>query len=136
MAQGDAVMKPTVVTEEVSLSEIQVKLLVDGVIPPLFGSKKKPKNGDLAVTFFKRGFEMLATVHKTDGKETKWHFAVKKLPSEIVINRSSFKVDKGLVIVNLYKKDELSWAPMLRRGIEQADSDSSDEEADKQEKTE
>jgi len=121
--------RPTEIAEEVSSSVVKVTLLIDDLVAPLFGNKQKPKNGEVYVDFFKRGFDMEAIIHDKDGKEAKWLYNVKTLPSEIDMKKSSWKVDKGMVVIKLVKKEEMSWQPMLRNGLEQ-DSSSDDEGVD------
>ncbi|BFZ04156.1 hypothetical protein BsWGS_07195 [Bradybaena similaris] len=131
MAGARSVEKPTEIIDKETPSEIKIILLVDDLCVSWFGNKQKPKNGMVDVTFLKRGFDMLAILKDKDGKEVKWHYRIKRLPGEIDIEKckASWKVDTGMVVINLIKKEERSWSSMLRNGLEQChDSSSSDDE--------
>jgi len=121
---ASAVRKPTVVTEEDGGMMI-VKVVVDG-IKAKFLNKKKASNGDLEVSFEKQGFCLSACIEHGKSDVRKWELQIKRLPSPIDQNKSTWEVRKDLVVLSLHKVDDISWAPMLRRGLEQADS--SDEE--------
>ncbi|BFZ04157.1 hypothetical protein BsWGS_07196 [Bradybaena similaris] len=125
MAQA-SVRSPTCITDEVK-GNIKVELLVD----KLSGSKMIAKNGDVKVTISSFGFVMDAVV-KSAGNLTKWHFKINKLPSEIIKEKSSWKIEPGRIVLQLHKKDNVSWAPFLgKRGLEQASDSSSGSDNEK-----
>ncbi|XP_076450987.1 uncharacterized protein LOC143286920 [Babylonia areolata] len=101
--------------------KVIVNCLVDGLQTKLFGNKVT--NGSVSVKFFDRGFDMTATV-KNKGTFRK---VVKKLPGEVFVDKCKWKAEKGMVVIELMKAKDESWAVQLsQRGLEQQ----SDEEED------
>ncbi|GFN98624.1 hypothetical protein PoB_002513000 [Plakobranchus ocellatus] len=113
----------TAVTSEEGDLLVKVKLITKGIVPPLLGNKTKPANGTLRVSFSPWGLNMEALVKVSKETSLRYHYAVKKLPSEIDHNASTYKVKKDMVVLKLIKKKAGSWVPNIGRGLEQAESD-------------
>ncbi|CAL1532675.1 unnamed protein product [Lymnaea stagnalis] len=119
--------KPFATIDETSSLTVKVTVLIDDVIVPFFGAKRQPKNGEVDVTFFKWGFDMLAKISDPKGKKKSWRYKIKRLPSEIDIKKSSWQAKTGRIEIILYKLEVIPWIPRLSQGLEQDDSSSEDE---------
>ncbi|RUS86396.1 hypothetical protein EGW08_005846 [Elysia chlorotica] len=121
---ADPARTATAVTNEIDDNMVSVKLVVEGIRPVLFGDKTKAKNGIVDLKLGPSGFSMSAKVESGEGKFTNFKYEVKKLPSEIDIQQSSWKVKKDMISLKLRKKVPGSWVPLLSGGLDQAsDSD-------------
>ncbi|KAL8617540.1 hypothetical protein ACOMHN_055321 [Nucella lapillus] len=124
MASGEERIAVATAAEK-GMEKVSITCLVDGLQVGMIGSK--PKNATITVKIDDRGFDMRAVV-KIKDKETTFRKVVRKLPGEVNKDKSSWKAEKGKVIIELVKAKDESWAVQLsQRGLEQQ---SDDEEED------
>ncbi|KAK3801452.1 hypothetical protein RRG08_053091 [Elysia crispata] len=116
----------TAVTKEIDDNMVSVKLVVEGIRPVLLGDKTKAKNATVEMKLGCCGFSMAARVESPEGKFTLFKYEVKKLPTEIDVQQSKWKVKKDMISLKLRKAAPDTWVPYLSGGLEQA-PDSEDE---------
>ena len=84
-----------VVTEEDG-NVMKIKVVIDG-IKAKFMNKKKSSNGTLDVSFQKQGFSLSASVEHGKNDVRKWELQIKRLPSSIDQDKSTWEVRQEIL---------------------------------------
>lgn len=114
-----------VTTDEIGDSTVKVSIVIPGVKKQSMRSGMA--NGSLKVQFQSRSFEVKVQLDSNkNGRKTSDYFRchIKRLPQEILPERSTYKIEKDKIVLTLLKAKPLSWAGDLdSRGLEMDESD-------------
>lgn len=114
-----------VTTDEIGDLTVRVNVVIPGI------KKQRMKNGiangSVEVQFSSRAFEVKVQL---DSKESSrkmadiYRYKIKRLPQDILPEKSMYKIEKDKIVLTLLKAKPLSWAGDLDgRGLEMDDSD-------------
>ncbi|BFZ04158.1 hypothetical protein BsWGS_07197 [Bradybaena similaris] len=126
---------PLVWTDDLHNGIVQVEMFILGLEPGR--DKYHPKGGRIWFDFFNggRAFDMKTVlVDKVKMLRTTYKFRVNKLPGRIIATESTWKVEKGKIVVKMEKHPDdinIDWMPTVRsRGLDLESSSSSSSDDD------